>query len=345
MDPLIALYTEHQISLKLSTQTDNCQFNSNAPPMTTYTSIQARSSCQDAVIQTPFVNLRRAPTPLALIPQHKDYSQESQLLLGEKIRVLEEKQEWVYVEAVEQPRYNKEAQCWEGYKGWIPLSSLAADKSSPSAEPLLTCELWTSCQLDTEKTPLSLSFGTSLEALEQSEEKTWRVRLPDGRKGTLQGSARRLPSSPSLNFQQALLDASLFLEQPYFWGGLTSYHPHLPHSGVDCSGLILLLYRVQGLCIPRDAHDQYLRSQPIELLQSLSPPKNCLMFSTPHEQLERMDHVGLIGSDYGLTESTEQSQSVRHIPLKEKMKIQELPNLSEQGQLFGSMHFFFCNLY
>ena len=44
-------------------------------------------------------------------------------------------------------------------------------------------------------------------------------------------------------------NALIFLNAPYLWGGRTPF-------GIDCSGFTQIVYRLQGINIPRDAYQQ-----------------------------------------------------------------------------------------
>ncbi|NGX55096.1 MAG: Gamma-D-glutamyl-L-lysine endopeptidase [Chlamydiae bacterium] len=111
-------------------------------------------------------------------------------------------------------------------------------------------------------------------------------------------------SQAPLNLRQLISDAESFLNIPYLWGGRS-------REGVDCSGLINLIFRAQGFSIPRDAHDQYLRSQKItrEQLQL-----GDLIFFTPREKLERITHVVLYKEKGWSIEAPETGKVVSYLP-------------------------------
>ncbi|MCX7608370.1 MAG: hypothetical protein N2049_04025, partial [Anaerolineales bacterium] len=70
----------------------------------------------------PFV-VRTAKADLWDDPQHEGeyWHLQTQLLLGEKVFVLQTKGDWAYIVAVEQPSHKHEL----GYPGWIRLEALA----------------------------------------------------------------------------------------------------------------------------------------------------------------------------------------------------------------------------
>jgi hypothetical protein len=53
--------------------------------------------------------------------------------------------------------------------------------------------------------------------------------------------------------------ATDFLGRPYRWGGAS------PETGLDCSGLTMTAYRLNGLALPRTSADQFAVGEPVSL--------------------------------------------------------------------------------
>jgi cell wall-associated NlpC family hydrolase len=73
-----------------------------------------------------------------------------------------------------------------------------------------------------------------------------------------------------------------------------------PSIGVDCSGLASLAYRVCGLDLPHNAHEQRLRSRPVSRRQ-LRPGD--LVFLTAGAGSRKITHVIIYTGGDGLIES------------------------------------------
>ena len=121
--------------------------------------------------------------------------------------------------------------------------------------------------------------------------------MPNKEKGYISHHAiSPIQEFKSIDRDQLISDGIKFINSPYLWGGRSPFHPELstPCTSVDCSGLVNLLYRLQGKDIPRDAHDQFLQCKKCEFhdLQ-----KGDLIFHAPKTKPHRIDHVMLFIED------------------------------------------------
>lgn len=212
-------------------------------------------------VNQPIIDLRSQPLELNDDYSHQE-NRETQLLFRETISILEEREEWVKVAALQQLRFSQEVG-WHPYPGWVKRSEITVGPPENFHSIVIQSK--------------TFSFGTFA-----NEE------------------GRAIPKQPD---RQSLIDdAHLFLGTPYLWGG-RSFHTQSCISGVDCSGLINLLYRAQGITIPRNASDQWLVAHPTFHLLPGDP-----LFLAKEK---RVNHVILKISENAFIEAPETGKPVR----------------------------------
>jgi len=135
--------------------------------------------------------------------------------------------------------------------------------------------------------PEELSVGTALsvDGVDGVDGKTVTVRLPDGRRGKLPLSSVRLadPGGPA-SVDAVLAVARTFVGLRYLWGGTSGW-------GVDCSGLVHLAWRSQGVLLPRDAHEQADSPLVEDVALDDVRPGDLYFFARPGQ---RIYHVGFV---------------------------------------------------
>jgi len=79
--------------------------------------------------------------------------------------------------------------------------------------------------------------------------------------------------------------ARSYVGTPYKWGGTS-------HSGLDCSGLLVISFRSAGIEIPRTSKDQSKMGKEVSM-HGLKPG-DLVFFSVKKLRMRKITHVGLV---------------------------------------------------
>ncbi|MCA5006565.1 C40 family peptidase [Sphingobacterium sp. WQ 366] len=160
----------------------------------------------------------------------------------------------------------------EGYIAWIPTASVAQMNDAElqrwkvSPKLIYTNEFGKSYSKADDKSlrVSDLVYGNIL-SLISSDEKYFHVKYPDGRTAYISKSEmttfENWLSTRQLTAENLLESAKSMLGLPYLWGGTSV-------KGVDCSGLTKTAFYMNGYVIPRDASQQVLVGDKIEIIGS-----------------------------------------------------------------------------
>ena len=203
-------------------------------------------------------DLRAAPSDDAELVDQVHYH--------ERLTLLSSAGAWHYVEADDH------------YFGWIHGSAAAAQATSPTATRVVTVTL-----ADVRATPDPdapvvdrVAAGDWLPSTRRSDRRGW-VPLANGwirESDTVPWSElpRRAPAADDL-----IRTAEAFIGVPYLWGGTTA-------TGMDCSGFVQQVYRLNGVHLDRDADQQSMEGRPAD-----APARGDLVFFGR----SRVTHVGI----------------------------------------------------
>jgi cell wall-associated NlpC family hydrolase len=199
---------------------------------------------------------------------------ETQLLLGEPVVVGDEQDGWSRIVAPWQRSTGRA----DGYPGWVRSAHLGEPVGPTSGPRAVVVTHTLACTTDAGD-ELELSLGTTLPVHTAGEDSVT-VLLPDARRATLPRLSLRL----SRGDDDVLAVARSFVGLRYLWGGTSAW-------GVDCSGLVHLAWRSQGLLLPRDAYEQadtpLVEPVPLDAVR----PGDLYFFARPGQ---RIYHVGFV---------------------------------------------------
>ena len=200
--------------------------------------------------------------PLRSGPSHKT-EMLSQVLFGEKYSVIDKAGNWIKIETL-----------FDNFMGWIDMDHIqhSPDEGNSCGHVLnrsLLC-------FKNDNTRMMLEAGCEV-FNPDFEDKLFFI-------GKNQFKAEKEFSNNFISTNDRVTDTAMkFINSPFIWGG------RIP-SGIDCSGLTQLVYKIHGIQIPRDSCKQAESGRNIDFIDE-AEPGDLVFFDNDRGKIS---HVGMI---------------------------------------------------
>lgn len=200
--------------------------------------------------------------PLRSGPTHRS-EMLSQVLFGEKYIIIDQSGTWLKTESL-----------FDSFSGWIDMNHLQHSESKDMAKGHVLVKHIKCYKKD--KTKLVLEPGCE-------------IYNPDFKQRTFTAGEHVFTTSPDfddsyISTSDSLADSAMkFINSPYIWGG------RIP-SGIDCSGMTQLIFKIHGITIPRNSWQQSEVGETISFIDE-SKPGDLVFFD---DEKGNISHVGMM---------------------------------------------------
>jgi hypothetical protein len=214
---------------------------------------------------------------LSVVPGRKEPSHASemvtQLLFGEHYEVIEEKEGWVRVR-----------NDFDSYTCWISARQHnripePIFRKIRSTSPHFTAEPVQQVRDVEKRRAFPVLIGSALPLFENGSF------VIENRHFSFQGKTAALKNAHS-GGNEIEATAALFLNAPYLWGGRSYF-------GIDCSGFVQTVYKLNGVKLPRDAAEQVSQGKALDFVEEAE--KGDLAFFD--NETGKIVHVGIMLGD------------------------------------------------
>ncbi|MCX6273551.1 MAG: C40 family peptidase [Bacteroidetes bacterium] len=211
--------------------------------------------------------------PVRSTPGHRG-EMVNQLLFGDFFTILEKDNQWLRIRTL-----------YDEYEGWLSEKQYTRVTNHSFVTDYIENQFYFTDLLSwvredscgKKRTPVV--FGSVVRNVQED-----RFEL-NGKRYCLEGMIKPVSLVPDR--EELIRTAMLFKGAPYLWGGRSFF-------GIDCSGLVQIVFKVNGIGLPRDAGQQALTGKTIHFLNEVLPGD--LAFFDNEEG--RIVHVGiLLGPD------------------------------------------------
>lgn len=234
---------------------------------------------------------------LSVVPVRKEPSDKSemttQLLFGETVAISESYQGWLKIRIIT-----------DNYEGWIDGKQILKIESDTfneieKSDKQLSLDLVQVVHMSRQKV-IPLLMGSTLPGL---KDKVFRIVNDeyhyDGMLSDRNGSREKI-------IEYALM----YLNAPYLWGGKTPF-------GIDCSGLVQMVYRLNGIPLLRDAAEQAEQGEMLSFISDALPadllffdnadgdiihtgillPDGKIIHASGKVRIDKVDHQGIFNEE------------------------------------------------
>lgn len=200
-----------------------------------------------------------AAAPVRKEPSHRT-EMVNQLLFGEQMEILEEKEEWFRIRSL-----------YDNYEGWLTHHLVEPVQDLP--EPRFYASSLTN-PVTTPNSLINAPMGSSLSGFNEETRLLWKPEYK------YHGTYRDV--THPVDYDLLLKTSHAWINAPYLWGGKT-------FMGVDCSGFVQTVFKILGVRLKRDAWQQCEQGKELE---AQNVKEGDLAFF--QNEQGRVTHVGII---------------------------------------------------